>query len=534
MDIAGLGRTPIPGDRPAGRDARYEPEYAQLQAEIDKLNSVTLIAEVDWKRVVDLAGAILADKAKDLLAAAYLSVGLTQTRGLAGLALGLQVLKDLSVTFWDDCFPPGKRIRGRVNAFSWWEEKTLAWLKNPPASEPLPWEEHQGLMNDIKALDQALGECLPELPPMRELINVLNRLPVTRPQGPEAAADQKTDQTPDQTHHQTPDQKLDQKLDQKTPEQTSGRDLEAAAATGPPAAAPEETRAARKELARAALSLANLARKEDPADPWAWKAARLAAWINVRALPPAQGGQTMIPGPDPTIKTALQTLLADGKYLDAARTAEEHFTGAIFWLDLQRMIAGALDALGPDLAAALDAVRGEVGQMLRRLQGVEQLSFADGTPFADHETRAWLLSLHAPERDRQPDAASPGQKQVEETMEQARRRFAKKDEAGALDLISQAMRQAPDGPSRLRLRLGQMDLLCRAGRFAMAAALADELLAEVETRGLEDWDPGLAVQILLASREAHVGLGGEDNQAKARALAARISRIRPSAAMNLV
>jgi type VI secretion system protein VasJ len=241
----------------------------------------------------------------------------------------------------------------------------------------------------------------------------------------------------------------------------------------------------------------------------------------------------MIPAPDPAVKAAFLTQLAEGKLLEAAKAAEEHFTGAIFWLDLQRIIAKALAGLGDDYIPALDAVRGEVRQFVKRLPGLEQLSFAEGTPFGDSETRVWLASLSADQKNGTPQACLEQDQATAKTLEQAEAHFSKKDEAGALDLISQAMLQASDGPSRLRLRLGQMELLCRGNRFAMAAALAEELLAEIDARGLESWAPALVVDVLLASREVFVGLGGETNLAKARVVAARISRIRPAAALNL-
>jgi type VI secretion system protein VasJ len=523
MSYENLVKTPILGSSPAGRDARYEPEFADLQAEIDKLNSVTHVQEVDWKRVVNLAGIILETKAKDLLAAAYMSVGLMHVQEMNGVVLGVRIMADMIAIFWEDCFPARKRMRGRINALVWWEEKTRGWLKSYSVPQPLPAELHKNLLTDVRSLDKALGEVLPDMPSLRELIGIIERLPVESPQQQEVLAPEESIEHPQDTSPYA----------QPSPVQPQPAPQSPAQPTNKPAA-PEDSTAARKTLAQAALTFAELSRNENPTDPLAWKAARIGAWINVKAMPPAQEGQTLIPGPNMAVKTALLTQLADGKLLEAARSAEDHFTGAIFWLDLQRIVAQALEGLGDEYLWALDAVRGEVCSLLRHLPGLGQLSFADGTPFADPETRAWLNSLATGHGNTQQDASSDRDDLVTRTLEQAGKRFTKKDEASALDLISQAVRQAPDGPSRFRLRLGQMDLLCRSARFSMAAALADELLAEIQSRGLEDWDPPLAVQILLASREAYVGLGGDEYQAKARALAARISRIRPSAAMNLL
>jgi len=101
------------------------------------------------------------------------------------------------------------------------------------------------------------------------------------------------------------------------------------------------------------------------------------------------------------------------------------------------------------------------------------------------------------------------------------------------DLLGRAERRASVGPWRLRLVLAQMSLLGRAGHWPVAVSLAEAAAGEVERRGLEDWDPDLALEALLAAREAYAGLGGEVGLAKAREYAACAARIRPSAALHL-
>lgn len=516
MELDDIGRNPIPGAAPAGQDPRYEPEFEQLQAEIDKLTSVTAGGAIDWNRVVDLAGQVLAAKAKDLTSAAYLAVGLMQTRGVDGLALGSRILGDLVATFWEDCFPPKKRMRGRMGAFAWWQEKTLAWLRNSPDTTPVPADLHQALAANMQALDQELGELMPDFPPLRDVVEAVGRLPVAQDApapGPEAPA------APAQTAPQAP-----------SPQPPSSPSSAAAPA-------PQDAKAARDALADAALNFAALAGREDPADPWPYRASRLAAWVRVRGLPPAEGGRTMIPPPEPATKAALQALLAEGRLLDAARAAEEQVTASLFWLDPHRLCAKALEGLGAGHADALGAVRAELRLFVARLPGVEQLAFADGTPFADAETRAWLASLKAsggeggaPARSGLPaDANAP----LATALAEAEKRFAAKDEAGALDVLGQASRSVADGPSRLRLTLAQMSLLGRAGRWTVAASLAEAVVDELDRRGLEDWDPDLAVDALLAAREALAGLGGEAAAQRAAQLAARVARIRPAAALHL-
>ncbi|PTN35984.1 type VI secretion system protein TssA [Desulfonatronum sp. SC1] len=545
MDLNALGREPIPGASPVGQDARYDLEYDQLQGEIDKLNSVTNLTEVSWKRVVELGTNILETKSKDLLAAVYLSVGLLHEAGLEGMGTGSQVLRDMVASFWDDCFPPKKRLRGRINAFSWWQEKTTAWLKGLPP-DPVPAELHRTILENVEALDKSLGELLPDLPPLRDVIVAVKRLPVQSPpqeeqrgKSGEDPADQTQGQDQGQAQAQNRTQAQDNgedKVSEPSPSRSEAQAPSSAKSASPVLSAvpPEDVASARKALGAAATAFVGLGRGADPTDSWVWKAARIAAWLAVKTLPPNQGGQTMIPAPDVDIKAALRKLIAEGKFREAAFAAESRFPGAIFWFDLQQVTAKALEGLGEDYAPALAVVRGELWDLLTRFQGLEQLAFVDGTPFADPETKAWITTLAGGARGTGTQGgAAEDDEFVHRALEQAESRYTKKDEPGALDALSTALRAAPNGPAKIQLRLAQMDMLSRSGRFALAVTLAEELLTEMENRDLATWAPELTVDVLRACHGAYLGKGGEANLARARELAGMVGRIRPAAALNL-
>lgn len=509
MNLSDAGLNPVPGPSPAGSDVRYDPVFDQLQSEIDKLSSITHTGEVDWQKIVDLSAGVITEKSKDLLAAVYLCAGMMNVQGLEGLAEGTKVLKDIIATYWDDCYPTKKRMRARINALSWWQDKSVSWLKKQPQSRSVPENTKLTLLENAKKLQELLTGLMPDPPPMLEFMNLLESLPVERKDIPSKIPVPETD-------NQAPPE-----LDSPQPQSPL------------PTSAPlDDADAARKLLARTAMDFATLGLREDPSDPMVWKASRFAAWIKIRSLPPARNARTMIPPPQEEIRSALQRLIADGKYQRAAITAEENFTGAALWLDLQRFICTCLENIGEEYTAALDSVQSETTALLKRLPGLELLCFADSTPFADTETRAWLSTLTAG-----PQAGKTENKHKQnltaKVLKDAGILRGKKDTAGALDLISQGIQRAEDGPSRTELRLAQLDILCSEKRFDMAAALADELLMEMEKRGLESWDRQLAVRILLGCLEAYSGLGGEKNLARARDMISSISRIKPSAALDL-
>ena len=124
--IQALGSTPIPGEAATGQSARYEPEFERLQAEIDKLTALSGAAP-DWQLVITEASTVLTAKSKDLMAASYLSAGLRETRGWAGLADGLNLIKTMLATFWEGVHPV--KLRARKSAIDWLLDRMKAVLE---------------------------------------------------------------------------------------------------------------------------------------------------------------------------------------------------------------------------------------------------------------------------------------------------------------------------------------------------------------------------------------------------------------------
>ena len=302
----------------------------------------------------------------------------------------------------------------------------------------------------------------------------------------------------------------------------------------PPATLSDDAKTARKEFADAAGKYVFLAHKDAPHDPLPWQLLRLALWGKVTALPPSENGQTFLQPPDPVRLAALHNLLESGKPLEAALGAEDLFAASLFCLDAQAVADEALGRLGPDYAQARERVREETSRFVRRLGGVEALSFTDGTPFATPGTQDWLRTL-------EPQTPSDGARTVvlsspaaiaapndapAEAIARAESLFATNGVGAALESLENA--QGTSSAVNMALRVGQLRLLCRAGETAVAAALARDLLNEVDRRELEHWDSSRAVDALLAVRDAFALARDGDG---ATAVHGRIARLRPSAAI---
>ena len=162
-DLLSLGKIPISSDQPTGLDVRYDPDFEELQAEIDKLSSPSAAGGMDWNKVTSLSSAILTRKSKDILVASYLAVAQIHTSQMEGMAVGLQIYHDLLATFWEDLYPPKKRMRGRLGAIEWWLEKTETVLKVLKPG-PLPPEEIERLKENLRQIDTCLSDYLEDPP----------------------------------------------------------------------------------------------------------------------------------------------------------------------------------------------------------------------------------------------------------------------------------------------------------------------------------------------------------------------------------
>ncbi|MEG1610858.1 MAG: type VI secretion system domain-containing protein, partial [Bilophila sp.] len=264
-------------------------------------------------------------------------------------------------------------------------------------------------------------------------------------------------------------------------------------------------------------------------DVLVWKIVYCSLLGRINTLPPAEGGVTGIPAPDPTSLSAVRQALVSGKALQAVATGIGFVPACPLWLDVQRALAEALSAAGPCYAGALGVVRQECAALLLRVPGLEQLAFADNTPFADSETRIWVRSLGAKPACSETEDGGSKRQVLREAERQALQLFGQNNLAGALDVLEAAM-TGQDKATCLRLRLRQMRLLCQGERWNIAAVLAEEVSLTAEQAALEQWDPLLALELWQAVQSVWTGLG---EQGKAQGALTRVARLKPSAALTL-
>lgn len=522
MDLLSLGKEGIDQKSPTGINIRYEPEFDELQAEIDKLSSPTSSGSFDWEKIVKISSQILAGKSKDLLVASYLAVALIHTRKIDGLSLGLHIYGDLLESFWDDLFPPKKRLRGRIGAIEWWVEKSTSVLEQLKP-DPLPPEKIEELKEALGKIDRLLKSYLDEPPSVRGIERYVEMIPGTAEKTPEPEAPKEAE-----------------KKDSGT--STQPRPKKEPVFPGPETIASDEDaqkvfRLGLQNIRQAALHLmeSNIG---NPA-PYRW--VRFAAWASVASPPPATDGKTMIPPPLPQVLADLDSLREAGNWEALVKLTEATLLQSIFWLDLNRFSWEGLGNMGDQYREAQNAVAQETAFLLHRFPQLPQLSFSDETPLADNDTRQWIGNIRFGAGGGGEPAGSTGstgsdaeREAMDRAMQEAMALARKRKTAEATRLLQQGFQSSTSPGDKLRWRMALAEVLIRAKKTGLAVAHLEDILDTLETYRLEEWDVGLAVKAL---KIAYAGFEADPNELskqEASRVLSRISKLNPVEALRLV
>ncbi|MBN1290598.1 MAG: type VI secretion system protein TssA [Candidatus Latescibacteria bacterium] len=488
MDISELGLLPISENNPSGDDVRYEPEFEALENEIQKLSSPSSSEGIDWNKVISLSSDILGGRSKNLLVASYLCIALINVKGLQGFADGIHVLRGLLENFWETMYPPKKRMRGRTNAIDWWVEKVDAIIENKEV-EKWPSELRTSFADDLHAIDTFLGENVEDAPiltTMNERILALveiekaPELPsVEEPSG--EVSREKVDAAPAESKEKEtviPDAPPPTLKSVQTQEADTGEDAE--------------------KLIKQGLDIlgkaATLLIKKENLTSVPFRLNRIVAWLPVQNLPPVSDGKTLIPPPDEQIISTLRNMYQTQKWRDLLQAAESRVRQFLFWIDLSRYVAESLEQLRyPDICSTVSS---ETLNYVNRLPGIEKLAFADGTPFADVETKEWLRTL-IQQHGTAGASTGPGGSEIEQLVEQelaqSQKLIKENKLPGALSGFKNKVNSAASSREQFIWEIGLCRLLLRAKLPKLVVPNSLKILEMIDTYKIDEWEPALAV-----------------------------------------
>jgi len=471
---------PIPGPSPSGVPAKLEPAYQSVASEVAKLD-VPSGGAIDWKRVADASGELLKTRSKDLVLGSYLAHALHVTNGIDGLTTGVTFLAEMLDGFWDTLHPEAKRIRGRANALQWFLEKTAQTL--PVDGAPAKVPELDALETATSRLAQIVRDRFADAAPA--VSPVLERIAKLRVSAAEA---QPAPQPPVAV----------------APEPTASVAAPTVAAPAPIAAAAPELSAAAdateflRGVGEALITASGVLRRADSSDPASYRILRVGLWLHLGSAPAATGGATRVPAVPAARRAQLALLAENRKWAALLEETESSASEFRFALDLHRLSWQALSGLGASHAAAREALAAEVRVLLSRMPELSGLSFADGSPFADPQTKAWLESEISPPQSAaaSPLPAQPGDDRSAERIEEAKKLLSASRTKDGLALLQDAVASARAGRERFLSRLALARLAAGAGLSAVAKATYEELAREASAHGLERWEPALVAECL--------------------------------------
>ena len=589
---------PIEGPNPSGSNLRYDPVYDKIkEARREEDQPPPGMTERDRKvadnlLVIKLTTDLLTNKTKDLQLAAWLTEALLKRKSFAGLKDGLALCYGFVDKFWDTVYPEledgDAQSRGAPLGFV--GTKLEIPLKLVPVVEKVAYNlfdyqqsrevgyEDQAKSDDAKKKRAALvkeGKLTPE---------VFDKAFEETPKKFYAQAEQDLDTCLLTLAElkKTCDEKFGddgpafgalqtslvasrhlihgflQKKREKEPDP-----VEVVAGAGNPAGGDAQAEAEgpvrtgilisvesssepadRVDAIRKVAEAAAFLRQREPTSPASYLMLRGLRWGELRAAIEL-ADPTRLEAPPSELRRHLKKLLLDKKYEQLLEAAESAMAlpCSRAWLDLQRFVVEACDALGGGYEAIARAIRSELKALVSDIPQLLDATLMDETAAANAETRSWLVSLSqapsepapAPEAPLRASGSSNGTGsrwpgQPTDAYASALQALREGQERKAFEILQQDIARKRSGRERFRRRMQLVEICASTNKGNVAQPILDDLAAAIETHKLDEWeDPGVVASALATIMKMSTKI--QADKAQQQKLFERICRLDPAQAL---
>ncbi len=526
MEVIKFGIDVIPGENPAGRDIRSDSLFEQITGEIDKRTTLSASGAIDWQKVITLSEDILQNHSKDILVCSYLSIGLLNTAGLKGLAIGVQIIHDIVINFWKNgLFPP--RINGRLNALGWWADNVSEQLHKLSAESWLIEEKSRLEQNYTELMDFLSENGIEDIDQIFMLRHA--NLALIKESSSEVESATNLDTV---ASNQASD----------NVSTTGGTHMQTTAISKPATGSPdlainvdEDWIKSLDSVLIALSKVSSMIATEQQLSYKLYKINRFVAWLDIDVIPPYDTeNKTMLAPPDEYFQQLLRGYYQEQNWLELLKVAESRVVDFRFWLDLSYYAYRSL--IGINQQNAANEVMYAVLLLVKRLKGIEKLLFSDGTPFAGAETQEWINSIASDTAENGNSSYSVASQSSEELLlelNEAKELAKNGKELVAIGFLHQKIITS----SSIQMRFQRILQFCHyslaVGHGQLASGYVNEMLSVIDTHQLESWDPFMAANayklILNMSKQKKLA---KLSEAAMNDVLSRLTILDPTAALN--
>jgi type VI secretion system protein ImpA len=591
---------PIEGPNPSGANLRYDPAYDKIkEARREEDKPPAGMTERDRKvadnpLVIKLATGLLQTKTKDLQLAAWLTEALLKQKGFAGLRDGLALCLGLVDKFWETVYPEledgdaqsrsaplgfvGTRLEIPVKLVPVVEKAPYGLLDQQQSREveyeDLAKTEDQKKkraqhVKDGKLTPEVFDKAFEESPKKfyaqseQDIDACLQILVQLNKTCDEKFGDDSPSFGPLQSALQAERHLIHgflQKKREKEPdpvevvpvaeENSQGASQEAGTGTTRTgvvfsvenSSEPADRMDAIRKVAEAAAFL----RQREPKSPASYLMLRGLRWGELRAAIDLSD-PTKLEAPPTELRRHIKHLALDKKHeqlMDAAEGAMA-LPCSRAWLDLQRFVVEACEALGSDYEAIARAIRSELNALITDIPQLLDATLMDDTPAANAETRAWLKSLgqRLPDQSSAPEPSTPASSspssnglgsrwpgQPTDAYASALQALREGQERKAFEILQHDIAHKRSGRERFRRKMQMVELCGTTNKPMIAQPLLDDLAAAIEAHKLDEWeDPGLVASALATIMKMSTKI--QADKAAQQKLFERICRLDPAQAL---
>ena len=541
---------PIAGDNPAGADLRYDPIYDKIK-EARREDDDAPQGEwqhprklADWPLVIKLAGEALATRTKDLQLAVWLGEAMLRREGFGSFRATLDMTRGLIDRFWDHVYPVVEDgdVEMRAAPLEWLGLR----LEVPVKSVPLNRAGHSyfqyaearsiGTEQDADAdaakrarREEAIAARKPtieefekafaETPKVwvKQLASDVDATLASLQSLDDLSREKFGDAAPSflklrdvlQEEQRVVGQLLAKKLEQD-PDPVQAAPV-AAAADGAAGAALggaadggrllSAEPADRNDAASRVISAARFLRRTEPLSPAAYLMLRALRWGELRAAGSTPDPK-LLEAPTTQVRTQLRGLMLDSAWEQLLETSETVMGTAVGrgWLDLQRYTLTACQALGEDYAIVASAIRSELRTLLAAIPSLPSMALMDDMPTATGPTLTWLRDekiIGDDDASEELPVASPSLVSGEAREREGRaglERAAAEVRGGrpekAIELLMRALDREKTRRGRFLRQAELARIMVDAGFVQVAQPILQELMADIETHKLDEWEAG--------------------------------------------